>query len=119
MPQMVPCPPSRIEESSLFKCIRLDYLGPLYVKVDNESSTHKVWVCLFTCLAIRVVHLEIINDMSAKYFLFLPKQFLVFLFRRGKPKSIISYIKSVIYQVKNLPPLAPTLQTYVANEGIK
>lgn len=78
MPQMVPCPPSRIEESSLFKCTRLDYLGSLYVKVDNESLTHKVWVCLFTCLAIRVVHLEIINDMSAKYFLLYQNKSLFF-----------------------------------------
>ena len=47
----------------------LDYLGPLYVKVNNESATHKVWVCLFTCLAVRAVHLEIIDDMSAEQFL--------------------------------------------------
>lgn len=108
MPQMVPCPPSRIEESSLFKCTRLDYLGSLYVKMDNESLTHKVWVSLFTCLAIRVVHLEIINDMSSKYFLlYQTEQVLVFLFRRGKPKSSISdnasqfkLAKSVIYQVQ-------------------
>ena len=87
MPQMAPCPASRIEESSPFTYTALDYLGPLYVKVNNESATHKVWVCLFICLAVRAVPLEIINDMSAEQFHLCLRRFIA---RRGKPKEIIS-----------------------------
>ena len=45
MSQMAAYPPSRIEESSPFTYTGLDYLGPLYVKENSESVTHKVWVC--------------------------------------------------------------------------
>ena len=69
MPHMAPYPPSRIEESAPFSFTGLDYLGPLYVKVNGESATRKVWVCLFTCLAVRAVHLELIHDMSGEEFL--------------------------------------------------
>ncbi len=87
MPQMPPYPASRIEESSTFTYTGLDYLGPLYVKGNNESATQKVWVCLFTCLAVRAVHLEIIYDISVEQFLLCHRRFIS---RCGKPKEIIS-----------------------------
>ena len=74
MPQMAAYPPSRIEKSSPFTYTGLDYLGPLYVKENSESVTYKVCVCLFTCLAVRAVQLELINDMSAEQFLPVPKK---------------------------------------------
>ena len=64
MPKMAPYPPSRIEEPSPFTYTGLDYLGPLYVKVNGV--TQKVWVCLFTCLAVRAVYLEVIHGLSAQ-----------------------------------------------------
>lgn len=68
MPQMAPNSPSRIEESAPFTYTGVVCLGPLYVKVSDESATRKVRVCLFTSLAVRAAHLERINDMSAKKF---------------------------------------------------
>ncbi|XP_068689201.1 uncharacterized protein [Montipora foliosa] len=85
MPKMAPYLPSRIEESSPFTYTGLDYLGPLYVKVNGV--TQKVWVCLFTCLAVRAVHLEVIHDLSAQQFVLCLRRFIA---RRGKPKEIIS-----------------------------
>ena len=114
---MAPYPASRIEESSPFTYTGLDYLGPLYVKMNDESATHKVWVCLLTCLAVRAVHLEIINDMSAE-------QFLQCIRRRrrcGKPKEIIldnaSQLKLAKSTVDEAWKFGTT--TYLANEGIK
>lgn len=100
MPQMVPCPPSRIEESLLFKCIRLDYLGPLVCEsgqwiIDTQGVGLPIYLLSNQSCPFRNHQWHV-----CKVFPFLPRQFLVFLFRRGKPKSIISYIKSVIYQVK-------------------
>ena len=38
MPKLAPYPPSRIEESSPFTYTGLDYLGPLYVKVNGVTQ---------------------------------------------------------------------------------
>ncbi|XP_022796094.1 uncharacterized protein LOC111334569 [Stylophora pistillata] len=57
MPAMAPYPRSRIQESPSFTYTCLDYLEPLYVKVSRPSATQKVWLCLFTCLAVRAIHL--------------------------------------------------------------
>ena len=110
MPKMAPYPPSRIEESSPFTYTGLDYLGPLYVKLNRV--TQKVWVCLFTCLAVRAVHLEVIHDLSAQQFVLCLRRFIA---RRGKPKEIISdnasqfkLAKSTVEEVGSLQQLAPT-----------
>lgn len=123
MPHMVPYPPSRIEESAPFSFTGLDYLGPLYVKVNGESSTRKVWVCLFTCLAVRAVHLELIHDMSGEEFLLCLRKFIA---RRGKPKEIISdnapqfkLVKSTVDEAWEFATTSHDTQTYLANEGIK
>ncbi|KAL9972923.1 hypothetical protein ACROYT_G019319 [Oculina patagonica] len=123
MPQMAPYPASKIEESSPFTYTGLDYLGPLYVRVNNQSATQKVWVCLFTCLAVRAVHLEVINDMSAEQFLLCLRRFIS---RRGKPKEIISdnasqfkLAKSTIDEAWKFATTSPDMQSYLANQGIK
>ena len=43
-------------------------LGPLYFKLENQEKK-KVWVCLFTCVVVRAVHLEIVDDLKAEEFL--------------------------------------------------
>ena len=42
---------------------------------------------LFTCIAVRAVHLKVVEDMKAKHFL---EAFRRFIARRGKPNKIIS-----------------------------
>ena len=63
----------------------IDNLGPLLVK-DNDDLT-KNWVCLFTCLNVRAIHLELIGIMSTESFLFCVRRFIA---RSGTPKFIIS-----------------------------
>ena len=82
---MPPWPRERVSRSEPFQYIGLDYLGPLRVK--EGSGTEKMWISLFTCLAVRAVHLEIIKGLSAPLFLDCLKRFIA---RRGKPKLIIS-----------------------------
>ena len=84
MPQKAPYPPSRIEESAPFTYTGVDYLGPLFVKVNDESATLKVWVGLFTSLAVRAVHLEWINDMSAEEFLLCLRRFIADVVSRNR-----------------------------------
>ena len=52
----------------------------------------KMWICLFTCLAVRAVHFEIVKGLSALLFLDCVKRFIA---GRGKSNLIISENASV------------------------
>jgi len=90
MPRMPPWPKERVNEALPFEYTGLDYFGPLYVKqyqcaTDKESAPviKKVWVCLFTCLVVRAIHLEIVEDISTNQFILCLHRFIA---RRGTPR---------------------------------
>ena len=85
LPNMPPWPKERVARSNPFQFVGLDYLGPLYVKGNHEMK--KIWVCLFTCLTVRAVHLEWVTDLTAVQFLNCMRRFVS---HRGKPDLIIS-----------------------------
>ena len=85
LPNMPPWPRERVSKSEPFQYIGLDYLGPFSVKEGN--GVEKMWICLFTCLAVRAVHLELVKGLSAPLFLDCLKRFIA---RRGKPRLIVS-----------------------------
>lgn len=68
-----------------FIYIGLDYLGPLLI--NNEQRLIKNCVCLFTCLKIRAVYIELVEDMSTNSLLLCMRRFIA---RRGTPCLIIS-----------------------------
>ena len=82
MPKMSPWPTKKLSESAPFTYTGLDYLGPFYVK---ENLSKRVWICFFTCVAVKAVHLEVADDMTAKQFLMALRRFIS---RRGTPKEI-------------------------------
>ena len=59
MPPMAPIPATRVNESCPFTKTGIDYLGPILVKDIVDVEPRKVWICLFTCMVTRAVHLEI------------------------------------------------------------
>ena len=81
-----PPPPSlpdfRVQSSPPFTTTGIDYAGPLYLK-----SGEKVWFSLFTCCAVRAVHLELVPDLTAKAFICCLKRFSG---RRGIPQRLLS-----------------------------
>ena len=91
MPRMPPWPKERVNEALPFEYTGLDYFGSLYIKqypdASHQQAEKKVWVCLFTCLVVRAVHLEIVEDMSTDQFLLGLRRFIA---RRGAPCQIIS-----------------------------
>ena len=97
MPPMSAFPSGRVTEATPFTRTGLDYLGPLMVKSTGEPA--KVWVCLFTCLVTRAVHLEIVMDMSTEEFLLALRRFVG---RRGVPEVIISDNASQFKLAKNV-----------------
>ena len=83
----------------------------------------KMWICLFTCLAIRAVHLEWVRSLSAEHFLLCLRRFIA---RRGRPELIISdnaaqfkLVKTVIDEQWRELPLDENLVSYLSNSGIK
>ena len=82
---MPPWPKERVSRSDPFQFVGLDYLGPVNVKC--ESQLKKTWICLFTCLSIRSIHLEWVLNLSASQFLNCLRRFVS---RRGKPDVIFS-----------------------------
>lgn len=58
-------------------------LAPYTSKVKFLGK--KVWVCLFTCVTVMVIHLELVKDMTAEQFLFGLRRFTA----RRKPTQII------------------------------
>lgn len=67
-PFKLPPPPAlpteRVNYTSPFTFTGLDYMGPLLIKQRDETS--KRWIALFTCLAVRAVHLEVVQDLTAE-----------------------------------------------------
>lgn len=86
LPPMPDLPGERLQKSTPFQHTGLDYAGPLLVKSDS-GQVEKLWICLFTCLATRAVHLEIARGLSAAEFMSVFKRFSN---RRGVPDTLLS-----------------------------
>ena len=69
----------------LLHSVGIDYFGPIHVKV--KRSTVKRYGCVFTCLAIRAVHIEVAHDLSSDSFI---QAFTRFVSRRGPPVEVFS-----------------------------
>ena len=63
----------------------MDYFGHLEVKVGGRSE--KRWICIFTCLVVRAVHLEVISSMDTDACVTAVRRFIA---RRGQPLTILS-----------------------------
>ncbi|CAC5389764.1 unnamed protein product [Mytilus coruscus] len=121
MPLMPPLPKKRVNESAPFIYTGVDYFGPIFVKSDTGSK--KVWVCLYTCLVVGAIHLELMQDMSAEKFLLGFRRFIA---RWGNPKQIISdngsqfkLASNTLEEAWNGIKVNSDVQTYMANEGIQ
>ena len=78
--KMPPIPTERVSASAPFTYTGVDYFGPLFIRTKGKSQ--KVCVCLYTCLVVRAVHLELMYDMSAYQFLLGFRRFRA---QHGKP----------------------------------
>ena len=65
---MAPLPAERVTAGIPFANTGVDVFGPIRVMIVGRAF-HKVWVALFTCMAVRAVHFEVLRDMTASSFL--------------------------------------------------
>lgn len=88
-PQMGSLPNSRVLESRPFFNTACDFLGPINIIMQRKRGARsvKAYVCLFICLAVKAVHLEVVSDLSTESFL---NAFKRFISRRGPIKSVLS-----------------------------
>jgi hypothetical protein len=85
---MGPIPEFRLGKSmQAFSETAVDFAGPFVTKQGRGKSRQKRYLCVFTCLACRAVHLEIAYHLDTNSFL---NTFYRFISRRGLPKLMIS-----------------------------
>ena len=70
-----------------FTKIGVDFRGPFLIKQGRGKAKAKTYLCLFTCLEIRAVHLEIAWGLDTSSFL---NAFFRMADRRGMPKLVVS-----------------------------
>ena len=69
--KMADLPPDRLEPAPPFTYVGLDTFGPWSVvtrRTRGGAANSKRWAILFTCLATRAIHLEVVEDMGTSSF---------------------------------------------------
>uniref|UniRef100_A0A7I4Z578 CCHC-type domain-containing protein n=1 Tax=Haemonchus contortus TaxID=6289 RepID=A0A7I4Z578_HAECO len=84
-PEMEDLPERRVQRTRPFKHVGIDYFGPIIAK-QNHAQT-KVYGIIITCMVTRLLHLELVPDMSTNQLLNALRRFFA---RRGVPTSITS-----------------------------
>ena len=82
---MADLPEERLDASTAFTNVGVDYFGPFTEKIGRRNE--KRWCCLFTCLTVRAVHIEVVPKLDTDSCL---NAILRFIARRVKPSTIIS-----------------------------
>ena len=85
--KMSDLPSTRLANASVrFQYVVLDYAGPFSVRV-GRNRIEKRYACLFTCLHMRAVHLEVAHSQEADSFIMALRRFQS---HRGNPVRILS-----------------------------
>lgn len=82
-------PKARLEGGRAFENTGVDFCGPLLIKEKKfrNKGRVKAYVCVFVCMAVKAVHLEVVSDLSTEGFLAALRRFVA---RRGVPANIYS-----------------------------
>ena len=81
---MADLPEERLDASTAFTNVGVDYFGPFIVRIGRRNE--KRWCCLFTCLTVRAVHIEVLPKIDTDSCL---NAIMRFIARRGKPSTMI------------------------------
>ena len=84
---MAPLPNARLYSLRAFDRIGIDYAGPFLTKQGRGKIRAKRYLCLFTCLATRAVHLEMSYSLDTDSFI---NAFTRMSSRRGTPTYVLT-----------------------------
>ena len=82
-------PAERVTSGSVFAKVGVDYAGPFQIKYGHvrKPTVLKSYICLFVCLAVKAVHLELVSDLTTEAFIAALRRFTA---RRGCPSLLWS-----------------------------
>lgn len=82
-------PEPRVTPARAFSRSGVDFAGPVYVlnSKGRGAKTSKAYICIFICMAVKAIHLELVSDLTADAFIAAFKRFVA---RRGKCHEIWS-----------------------------
>lgn len=86
-PIMSQLPKNRTQLEFPFLHSSVDLAGPILIadRKGRGCKLLKSYLCIFVCLAVKAVHLELVTDLSKEAFMAALRRFIS---RRGKPKTI-------------------------------
>lgn len=89
IPIMGNLPKQRMHADYAFANVGTDYAGPIMInnRKGRGAKLVKSYICIFVCLAVKAVHLELVTDLTKESFLAALNRFIS---RRGKPINIYS-----------------------------
>ncbi|KRY42511.1 hypothetical protein T01_8901 [Trichinella spiralis] len=86
--RMTKLPEMRVEPVGPFVNVGVDFTGALLIRGDSPNRLmQKNYGCIFSCMVIRAIHLELVSDMSIDSFLRTLRRFIA---RHGQPAIIQS-----------------------------
>ncbi|CAK1597420.1 unnamed protein product [Parnassius mnemosyne] len=126
-PSMGPLPASRLRPERPFLKTAVDFAGPFYVRANKVRNAKivKCYVCVFLCMCVKAIHLEIVSELTTEGFLAALRRFTS---RRGLCKDIYSdcgknfigcdrYLKDLYAFLRN-DTVQGALQNKTLEEGI-
>lgn len=86
IPRMAKLPKQRLSPYlPPFTYTGMDYMGPFYVTVGRRNE--KRWICVFTCMTMRAIHLEVACSLDTSSCVMCIRNFMN---RHGRPHQILS-----------------------------
>lgn len=82
-------PEARVTPSRPFIRSGVDFAGPVYVlsSKGRGAKTSKAYICIFVCMSVKAIHLELVSELTADAFIAAFKRFVA---RRGRCNEIWS-----------------------------
>lgn len=60
-------PFNRVQLLHPFNNCSVDYAGPLLIKI-NRRTQQKVYICIFVCMAVKAIHIELVSELTTNAF---------------------------------------------------
>jgi len=90
-------PDFHVRQAPAFSKVGVDFAGPFYVRA-TAGGMNKAYTALFSCCVTRVIHLELVEDLSAEAFRRALRRFTA---QTRMPTSIVSDNAKTFQATKN------------------
>ncbi|XP_047510573.1 uncharacterized protein LOC125053303 [Pieris napi] len=128
IPLMGDLPDYRVNESNAFVHTAVDYAGPISIIPYRKRGVRsmKAYLCIFVCMVVRAVHVELTTDLSTSSFLSAFKRFIarrgsVFVLYSDNAKNFVGAKNALsdIFTLTNSNEFRETFATELSNNRIQ